>query len=131
MIGDHSKYDAFYTFVIPPKLKAIKAGIKWCPGCSQPMYNSNCWCSSCHKEVVDRMHNRPKPPYNPPIEDITTCTLHVFFIGIPETDQHLEMLRKVEPVGDEPKHAKSKITESNLASIEPVNRVAARGMRGT
>lgn len=101
-----------------------KAGLKWCPGCCQPMYNSNCWCRGCHKEVIREMHNRPMPPLNPPVEYFSSCTLHVFFLAIPETEEELYRLRKPEPV-TEPKHATSKIASTNLANIEPVNRVAA------
>lgn len=60
--------------------------MKWCPGCCQPMYNSNMWCRSCHKEVVHQLHNRPMPACKPPWEDIYTCTFHVFFHSIGETE---------------------------------------------
>lgn len=102
--------------------------LKWCPGCCQPMSDYYCWCRSCHKEVLNKLHNQPMPKCNPPNEDVTTCTFHIFFPFILETDEHIRLLTREAKNSQkkEPKHATSKITTTNLATIEPVNRVAAR-----
>jgi len=97
----------------------------WCKRCRSLIRNSNTWCSDCHRVVVHEMNNRPIALKQPPWEDVTTCTLHVFFLSLEETDEQIELLRKPEPKG-EPRIATSRVMATNLAQINPINRTAAK-----
>jgi len=55
-----------------------------------------------------------------------TVTLHVFFLSVEETPEHLGRLRRVDGPAKESAPAKSKLMESLLAVLNPIDRVAAR-----
>lgn len=85
----------------------------------------NAWCQSCHAIVVKEIEQRIKlPAGHQSASSVTTCEFHVFFIHLLETEQMLNRLKNENPT--KTKTAKSKIETTNLATLTPINRVAAR-----
>ena len=54
-----------------------------------------------------------------------TCDLHVFFVGVQETQEQISRLFEAGSPA-RPKPARSKISKSTARSIQPIDRVAAR-----
>lgn len=97
----------------------------WCPVCLKDSPPTNKACDECHAKRVAWL-NREKSVGTAPIEDLRLfVVLHVGFLSVEETEDHLNRLDNYEPVTT-PTPARSRITKSKLAKITPIDRTAAR-----
>ena len=63
------------------------------------------------------------------LDTVITCQLHVAFIGIEETEEMLEILRRPDPTEDAPRLATPQIGNSNHY-LSPINRTARAVAQG-
>lgn len=101
----------------------------WCPRCKRDATRGDIACDECYRKYYEDLERRQNLKAGCNCCELRFYTeLNVGFVGVVETDEHLERLRK--PDDDiTAEHARSKISRTNSASISAVNRVAARVVR--
>lgn len=99
----------------------------WCPACHRDAEPSVFPCDACHQRRVAWMLVKSQCPIGPgrPIPELPPVILHVFFLSVEETPEHLARLRGRDPTGPA-RAAKSRLTKSLLANIKPIDATAAR-----
>lgn len=77
------------------------------------------------KNRANRIGAYPPGCANTCLEEVTSCRLHVGFVSVVETDEHLARLRRNELASVNGRPTRSRITDQ-LIDINPVDRVAIR-----
>ena len=97
----------------------------YCNRCGRPWNTQEqAWCAACHAIVCDGLRQRADVVCAGTVfPDIHTCTLHVFFIHLEETEEMLQRLRSdtATPLDST---ARSKIGKTPLRKITPIDSTA-------
>lgn len=114
-----------------------KVGLYHCPLCcsltlSMPAWESGEWieatnvCGSCFSKRIDEIERRQRLPVGGQAFSQAFMTeMHVGFLCLVETEEELERLKNTKWASKDTT-ATSKISETGLKEIHPINRVAAR-----